>query len=276
MATRLSKLASKADLSRLEKLEQQVDGVMNDGSSIRSKMGEGTVRYEEVSGRLELLRDQVCSLESKLGGPASSLTGPGRQLYGQAGGQGSGASSVVERLQRLERRAEQLGEVSKKSEGDVAGVTARLQELEPRVDASLATLRSDIRQALTLTSASSRNDLEAEIASRLKEGEKRTLSRINSVEESLETKISGMGSRVGSLINGELDKRFQSVYDHVDFQVSQLQTEMDRLSREKVDLTALELYTGKVSELFEQLKSLNVMYVLRIVRMTNQSLRISM
>ena len=37
-------------------------------------------------------------------------------------------------------------------------------------------------------------------------------------------------------------------------QVTQVRSEVDRLGREKVDLTALEHYTGKVSVLFEQVR----------------------
>lgn len=39
------------------------------------------------------------------------------------------------------------------------------------------------------------------------------------LEEQLEGRVSAMSGQLGVLLNGELDKRFQSLYDHVQAQV---------------------------------------------------------
>ncbi|GFH22693.1 FeThRed_A domain-containing protein, partial [Haematococcus lacustris] len=50
----------------------------------------------------------------------------------------------------------------------------------------------------------------------------------------------------------DLDKRFQSLYEQLDNQVGAVRGDLDRLARDKVDASALEAYTTRVSGLFEQ------------------------
>ncbi|GLC44469.1 hypothetical protein PLESTM_001603300 [Pleodorina starrii] len=112
-------------------------------------------------------------------------------------------------------------------------------------------LRGDIKQALALAAASTRLEADAESTSRVKEAEKRLLARIQSVESALEGKVSAISSQTGITISSELDKRVNTVYDHIDAQVQRLCGDLDRLSRDKIDLTSLEHYSQRISSLFE-------------------------
>jgi hypothetical protein len=100
-----------------------------------------------------------------------------------------------------------------------------------------------------------KQEAEAEASARVLQSEKKVLARIQSVEEQLDSKTSAMASKVGTLLSSELDKRFQSLYDHIDNQVNSVRSDLDRLSREKVDMAALEAYTSRVTKLFEQVSS---------------------
>jgi hypothetical protein len=56
---------------------------------------------------------------------------------------------------------------------------------------------------------------------------------------------------VGFSISSPLPRfTFPSLFDEV--QVNQVRSEMDRLAREKIDTSALEHYTARVTTLFEQ------------------------
>ncbi|MEW5311875.1 MAG: hypothetical protein WDW38_003557 [Sanguina aurantia] len=275
-----SKLAAKADLSRLEQLEQQVDNLLNDSSTAKSKQAEVGYRNDELNNRLELLRDGMASLEARLGSAAPTGGNPrlggagvGGRLgtasatafnalagSGGVGSQypaspprlvpGSGSGSAVDRIQRLERRLDNVGDAEACCE-----VLGRLRELEPRIELQLSHLRGEVKGALATAAASGRAEMEAEAGQRVKEAEKRLVVRLQGVEESFSNNLSALNSRLGGSIAGELDKRFVSVYDHVDFQVSNVRGELDRLSREKVDVGVMDHYTQRMSGLFEQVAS---------------------
>ena len=57
------------------------------------------------------------------------------------------------------------------------------------------------------------------MSGRIGQVEKRLVARMSSLEEQLGGQLAAMSVRVGSGMHSELDKRFQSVYDHVNFQV---------------------------------------------------------
>ncbi|GAX79996.1 hypothetical protein CEUSTIGMA_g7436.t1 [Chlamydomonas eustigma] len=264
-----SKLASKADLSRLEKLEQQLDTALNDINNLRSKQGEAGLRHDENSSRIEFLKDQISGLETKLGYSASiggfstsvDVTIQGGMGHGHDYGALPGSGSVIDRMSKLERRLEGLSMSFHKEEEDIAMMNQKLRDTEARAEAAATQLRTDLRQALAITSASSKAEAEAEATARVKESEKRVLLRLQALEESVESKVyeesveskvSGVSIRVAGSISGEMDKRLLGLTEHIDYQVNQVKAETDRLGREKVDATALEHYTGRVTRLFEQ------------------------
>ncbi|PNW72516.1 hypothetical protein CHLRE_16g687406v5 [Chlamydomonas reinhardtii] len=264
-----SKLGQKADLSRVETLETQLDGLLSECAQLRSAQSAASHAHDDVVSRVELVRDSLASLEARLGlpyGSDSSTAG-----LDQAGGRGVGLASpsklavaaagglvhslptgsVMDRLSRLERRADALAEMGNKAEDDSAMLMAKLRELEPRIEVQISHLRGDIKQALQLAAASSRLEAEQESSMRVKEAEKRMLARIQSVESVLEGRVSAVSAQAGITINTELDKRVDALYDHVAAQVQRLCSDMDQLSRDKVDLSALEHYSKRVSGLFE-------------------------
>lgn len=49
------------------------------------------------------------------------------------------------------------------------------------------------------------------------------------VEEALEVRIASVGTRVGSSLSQELDKRFLGLYDHVDLQARSVRARVPRL-----------------------------------------------
>ncbi|EFJ40755.1 hypothetical protein VOLCADRAFT_108021 [Volvox carteri f. nagariensis] len=261
-----SKLAAKADLSRLERLEAQMDGLLNDCAQMRTHQDDASLlvgklremeprievqinhlrgdikqsaaahAHDDVASRLELLKDQMTSMEARLGLPYTQDTASGFDQYGgsrrHTGGFGSCVSpskavvsvptgSVLDRILRLERRTDALAEMSTKAE------------------------------ALALAAASTRQEADAESTSRVKEAEKRLVARIQSVESTLEGKVSALSAQTGITISAELDKRLHGVYDHLDAQVQRLGGDLDRLSRDKIDLASLEHYSLRVSTLFE-------------------------
>ncbi|KAG2447417.1 hypothetical protein HYH02_007744 [Chlamydomonas schloesseri] len=265
-----SKLGQKADLGRVEKLETQLDGLLSECAQLRSAQSAASHAREDVVSRVELVRDSLASLEARLGlpyGADSSTAG-----LDQAGGRGGGGlaspsklavaaagglvpslptGSVMDRLARLERRADALAEMSNKAEDESAMLMAKLRELEPRIEVQISHLRGDIKQALQLAAASTRLEAEQESSMRVKEAEKRMLARIQSVESALEGKVSAVSAQAGITINSELDKRVDALYDHVAAQVQRLCSDLDQLSRDKIDLSALEHYSQRVSGLFE-------------------------
>lgn len=56
-------------------------------------------------------------------------------------------------------------------------------------------------------------------------------ARLSGVEESFSNNLSALNTRLGGSIVGELDKRFVSVYDHVDFQVRLLSLGVEYYSK---------------------------------------------
>ncbi|GLI68481.1 hypothetical protein VaNZ11_012907 [Volvox africanus] len=262
-----SKLAAKADLNRLERVEAQVDGLLNDCAQLRTQQSAAVHAHDDVVSRMELLKDQVTSMEARLGLPYVPDTASGLDQYGGTRrlntGLGSSSpskgglttsvptGSVLDRILRLERRTDALAEMNAKSEDDAALLLAKLREMEPRLEVQINHLRGDIKQALALAAASTRLEADAESTSRIKEAEKRMLARIQSVESSLEGKVSALSAQTGITLSSELDKRVNSVYDHIDAQVQRLCGDLERLSRDKVDLTSLEHYSQRISSLFE-------------------------
>ena len=95
----------------------------------------------------------------------------------------------------------------------------RLRDTEVHADAAAGQLRSDLKQALALSSASSRAEAEAEASGRVKESERRLVARLQSLEEGVEAKVAAVGTRVSMHVSGELDKRLQGLNEHIDFQV---------------------------------------------------------
>ena len=282
-----SKLSAKADLSRLEALEHQVDESLNELSTTRSKQAEGHMRNDHLQHQIDLLKDQLALYEQKLfgapGGPLvhemmnhhhqpqdphsgavstpsrgqalmSSLPRPQRTTMTSTGGSG-GQGSFLERVQRLERRVEGLGSTCARVEEDVTQTSQKIRDSESKIEGQHLQLRGDIKQALAISSAAMKAEAEAEASSRVLQSEKKVLARVQSLEEQLESKVTSMGSKVGAVIASELDKRFQSLYDHIDGQVNSVRSDLDRLSREKVDMAALEAYTSRVTKLFEQVSS---------------------
>ncbi|GFR52020.1 hypothetical protein Agub_g14444 [Astrephomene gubernaculifera] len=274
-----SKLAGKADLNRLEKLEEQVDGLLNESALLRSQQSAASLARDDMASRLELLKDQMNSLEARLGLPyASDSSTAGIDQYGgpRRGGSNVGGfmspnkrgalvaagalvvpsvqtGSILDRIARLERRADTLAQVSARTEDESALLLGKMREMEPRLEVQLNHLRGDIKQALAAAAASTKQEAEAESACRLKESEKRLLARIQSVESALENKVSALSTQAGITISTELDKRVNGVYDHVDLQVQRLRGDLDRFSREKVDLGSLEHYSQRISALFESI-----------------------
>ncbi|GIL67719.1 hypothetical protein Vafri_21046 [Volvox africanus] len=262
-----SKLAAKADLNRLERLEAQVDGLLNDCAQMRTQQSAAVHAHDDVLSRMELLKDQVTSMEARLGLPYVPDTASGLDQYGgtRRPNTGLGSSSpskgglmtsvptgsVLDRILRLERRTDALAEMNAKSEDDAALLLAKLREMEPRLEVQINHLRGDIKQALALAAASTRLEADAESTSRIKEAEKRMLARVQGVESSLEGKVSALSAQMGITLSSELDKRVNGVYDHVDAQVQRLCGDLERLSRDKVDLTSLEHYSQRISSLFE-------------------------
>ncbi|KAG2490275.1 hypothetical protein HYH03_011227 [Edaphochlamys debaryana] len=273
-----SKLATKADLSRLEKLEAQVDSVLNDCAQLRSQQSAAAHARDDTASRLDLLREALGSLEARLGtsyAPDSSGcdqyggAGAGRRGHGGGGGGAYSPSklalaaaggrgvpsvptgSILDRISRLERRADALAEMGARAEDESSMLVGRLREMEPRIEAQLGHLRGDIKQALALAAASTRMEADVESSSRVKEAEKRLLARLQSVEAGLEGKIANLSAASGVALASELDKRLNGVYDHVDMQVQRLGSDVDRLARDKVDLASLEHYSQRVSALFE-------------------------
>ena len=102
---------------------------------------------------------------------------------------------------------------------DLGTAFQRLRDTEVRADAAAAQLRSDLKQALALSSASSRAEAEAEASGRVKESERRLVARLQSLEEGVEAKVAAVGTRVSMHVSGELDKRLQGLNEHIDFQV---------------------------------------------------------
>lgn len=57
---------------------------------------------------------------------------------------------------------------------------SKLRELEPRIDAQLSSLRADIKQALALAASSSREQADEQANIRVRECEKRLMTRLHS------------------------------------------------------------------------------------------------
>ncbi|KXZ43812.1 hypothetical protein GPECTOR_80g172 [Gonium pectorale] len=234
-----------------------MDSVLNECAQLRTQQNAASHARDDIMSRMELVKDQMAGLEVRLGLPyANDSSTTGLDQYGgrRAGTSGAMSSpskrgsalnpsiptgSVLDRINRLERRADALAEGNAKAEDEVVALLGKMRELEPRLE------------ALALAAASTRLEADAESTSRVKEAEKRLLSRIQSVESNLESKLSAVSAQTGVTVSSELDKRVNALYDHVDVQVQQLCGDLDRLSREKVDLGALEHYSQRISSLFE-------------------------
>ena len=61
---------------------------------------------------------------------------------------------------------------------ELLGINQRLRDSEARAEAAAAQLRSDLKQALTLASTSSRSEAEQEAVGRVRESERRVLARV--------------------------------------------------------------------------------------------------
>ena len=61
---------------------------------------------------------------------------------------------------------------------ELMGIAQRVRDSEVRADAAAAQLRNDLKQALTLASTSSRSEAEQEASGRLRDSERRLLTRI--------------------------------------------------------------------------------------------------
>ncbi|KAF5839174.1 hypothetical protein DUNSADRAFT_1401 [Dunaliella salina] len=221
-----TKLAGKADASRVQQLEEQLDEQLNVMCAMRSKQSESDLRAEEMAARMELLRDQVASLEAKLGGGCTP------------------ARSHAQVMQHASHRDRSRAECT----DGIGGMLVRGWE-KLAGGCAAAQLQA---QALALAAASARAEAEAEASSRSKDTEKRVMSKMHGLEEALEMRVASVSSKVSSSLSQELDKRFLGLYDHVDLQVSGLRGDLERVQQDKADTTSLEAYTARVSALFEQ------------------------
>jgi hypothetical protein len=148
-----SKLSAKADLTRVEALESQVDEALNEISSAKSKQAEGSIRHDHLQHNIDLLKDQLMVYEHKLfGGPGGPLVSaneswdtsgavstpargqslisrPPRATLTSTGGSG-GPGSFLERMQRLERRVEGLGSTCARVEEEMGHASQKIRDSE--------------------------------------------------------------------------------------------------------------------------------------------------
>ena len=252
---RLDSVAERADVERLEALEQRVRAAMSRLSdSVEARLAE--VVQERKSALDGLRRELRTVVDERVGEPASaaSLTGVQDRLAALS-------TSLSERLDEVGRQAAGAADLAAALSADVEAGPARVDAFEQRVKAAMARLTDSVESRLSETISTRTADLEAlrsELEKRL-DGLQRAGTPVSERLEAVAQRTAAVGDDIGALRadvkaatarSDELEKRVKGAVgrlaESVETRLAELTTE--RAAELETSTAALRAGIAQVEE----------------------------
>ena len=252
---RLDSVAERADVERLEALEQRVRAAMSRLSdSVEARLAE--VVQERKSALDGLRRELRTVVDERVGEPASaaSLTAVQDRLAALS-------TSLSERLDEVGRQAAGAADLAAALSADVEAGPARVDAFEQRVKAAMARLTDSVERRLSETISTRTADLEAlrsELEKRL-DGLQRAGTTVSERLEAVAQRTAAVGDDIGALRadvkaatarSDELEKRVKGAVgrlaESVETRLAELTTE--RAAELETSTAALRAGIAQVEE----------------------------